>query len=104
VPPQAELPRDDGAARTRDDVRADLRELSFREIGIALEELAGDGELEDAVAEELEALVRRSPVGRPGGVGEDVLLALGRKLVDQTLERSGRGAPRVRELCLTGAR
>jgi len=45
-----------------------------------------DGEVEHAVAEELEALVRRLPVGRPVGVGEDVLESLPRKRLDQMLE------------------
>jgi len=66
-------------------VGADLRELALGEVRVALVELAGDGELEDAVAEELEPLVRRRPVGRPRGVREDVLQPVGRELVDEPL-------------------
>ena len=42
-------------------------------------------ELEDAVAEELEPLVGGRSVRRPGRVREDMLQALGRKLVDEPL-------------------
>jgi hypothetical protein len=83
---EVELARDDGAARTRDDVRADLGEPPLREVAKALVEGAGDGELEDAVAEELEPLVRRGAVGRPRGVREDGRQALRRELLDQALE------------------
>jgi hypothetical protein len=54
---QLQLPRDDRAARPRDDVRADLGQSALRESGIVLEERSGDRELEDAVPEELETLV-----------------------------------------------
>jgi hypothetical protein len=43
-------------------VRADLGQAALREVGIVLEERARDGELEDAVPEELQALVRRRSV------------------------------------------
>jgi hypothetical protein len=62
---EVELARDDGAARARDDVRADLREAAFRELGVPVVQLVRDRELEDAVAEELEPLVRRRALGRP---------------------------------------
>jgi hypothetical protein len=39
-------------------VRANLRELTLGEVGIPLVELPRDGELEDAVAEELQPLIR----------------------------------------------
>jgi hypothetical protein len=42
-----------------------------------------DGELEDAVAEELEPLVRGATVARPRRVGEDGLRELRRERVDQ---------------------
>jgi hypothetical protein len=48
-----------------------------------------DGELEDAVAEELEPLVRGVTLARPRGVGEDGLRQLGRERVDQLREVSG---------------
>ena len=67
-------------------MRADLGELPLREVRVALEQLAGDGELEDAVAEELEALVRRRAIGRPGGMRQDMLEVLRREPVDQLLE------------------
>jgi hypothetical protein len=74
-------------------VRADLGQLALREVRIPLVQLSGYGQLEHAVADELESLVRRGAVRRPGGVREDVLQALARKLVDQTFES-----------CVTGAR
>jgi hypothetical protein len=67
-------------------VRADLREPALGEVREALVEGAGDGELEDAVAEELQPLVRRGAVGRPRGVREDGLEARRRERVDQALE------------------
>jgi hypothetical protein len=50
---------------------------------VALVQSAGDRQLEDAVTEELEALVRRRAVWGPGGVREDVVEPLGRQRVDQ---------------------
>jgi hypothetical protein len=83
---ELELARDDGAACPRDDVGADLREPALREVRVALVERARRGQLEDAVAEELEPLVRGRPVGRPGGVREDVVPPLRRQLLDQPAE------------------
>jgi hypothetical protein len=54
---QVELARNDGAARPRDDVRADLRQPSLGEVGEPRVDLVRDRELENAVAEELEPLV-----------------------------------------------
>ena len=56
---EPELAGDDRAARPGDDVRADLRQLPLGEVGVPLVELPRDGQLEDAVAEELETLVGR---------------------------------------------
>ena len=56
---ELELPGDRGAALARDDVRADLRQPALGEVGEAVVERAGDRQLEDAVAEELQPLVRR---------------------------------------------
>ena len=89
APPEVELTRDDGAARARDDVRADLREPSLREVGVALVKRARDGELEDAVAEDLQPLVRRRAVVRPGAVREDRPGALVGQLADQAAELAG---------------
>jgi hypothetical protein len=50
-----------------------------------------DRELEHAVAEELEPLVRLATFARPGRVGEDVLRQLRRKRVDQLREVGFRG-------------
>jgi hypothetical protein len=47
--------------------------------------------LEDAVAEELEPLVRGATVGRPRRMGEDRLGELRGELVDQMREVSVRG-------------
>jgi hypothetical protein len=50
-----------------------------------------DGQLEDAVAEELEPLVRRGALARPRRVREDGLRQLRRKRVDQLREIGVRG-------------
>jgi hypothetical protein len=73
-------------------VRPDLRELALAEVGVPLVKLPGNRELEDAVSEELEPLVRRRAVRRPRRVREDVLQALGRELVDQSVEAGVTGA------------
>ena len=73
-------------------MRPDLRELSFAEVGVSLVELPRNRELEDAVPEKLEPLVGRRAVRRPRRVREDVLQALGRELVDQSVEAGVTGA------------
>jgi hypothetical protein len=73
-------------------VRPDLRELPLGEVGIALVELPCNRELEDAVAEKLEALVRGGAIRRPGRVREDVLQAFRRELEDQSVEAGVTGA------------
>jgi hypothetical protein len=83
---EPELAGDDGTARTRDDVRADLREPPLRQVGIPVVQCARDGQLEDAVAQELEAFVRRGAVRRPRGMRERVVRPLGGQLVDQPRE------------------
>jgi hypothetical protein len=50
-----------------------------------------DRELEDAVAQELEPLVRGATVARPGRVRKDGLRQLRRELVDQLREVPVRG-------------
>ena len=50
-----------------------------------------DGELEDAVTEELEPLVRRAALARPGRVREDRLRQLRRERVDQLRKFEIRG-------------
>jgi hypothetical protein len=50
-----------------------------------------DGQLEDAVAEELEPLVRRAALARPRRMGEDRLRQLRRERVDQLREVGIRG-------------
>ena len=67
-------------------MRADLREPPLRELGVARVELVRDRELEHAVAEELEALVRLRPLGRPRRVRERDRRPFGRKRVDQLRE------------------
>jgi hypothetical protein len=54
-------------------------------------ERVGDRELEDAVAQELETLVRGATVARPGGMREDGLRQLRREPVDQLREVPVRG-------------
>jgi hypothetical protein len=72
-------------------VGTDLGELALGEIRVARVERVRDGQLEDAVAEELEALVRRATFARPRRVGEDGLRQLRRELVDQLREVGVRG-------------
>jgi len=50
-----------------------------------------DGELEDAVPEELEPLIGGATLARPGRVGEDGLCQLRRERVDQLREVEVRG-------------
>jgi hypothetical protein len=73
---------------------ANLREAPFRRGAEAIEHRACDRELENAVAEELQPLVRLRAVLRPRGVREDLLDPVRRQLRDQTaeLERPGVGA------------
>jgi hypothetical protein len=85
-PPQAELAPDDRTALPGDDVRAEPGQLPLREIRILLEQRPSDRKLEDAVPQELEPLVRLAPVGRPGGMRENLREPLRRELVDQPLE------------------
>ncbi len=89
---EPELLRDDCARLPGDDVRADLREPPFRGILEAIEDAAGDRELEHAVPEKLEALVGLGPHFGPRRVREDLLEPLGRELADQPTELSGPGA------------
>jgi hypothetical protein len=67
-------------------VRANLREPALGGIAEAVVDGPRDRELEDAVAQELEPLVRVGPVVRPGRVLEDLLEAFGRELGDQPPE------------------
>jgi hypothetical protein len=64
----------------------DLRQAALRRGAEAIEHGTRDRELEDAVAEEFEALVRRRAVVRPRGVLEHLLEPVGRQLVDQAAE------------------
>jgi hypothetical protein len=88
---EPELTGNDGAARARNDVRADLRQPALGQIGEALVERPGDRELEDAVAEKLQPLVRGRPVGRPRGMRECVFRPLGGQLGDQPRKTAGLG-------------
>ena len=85
-PVEPEVERHLGAARPRHDVGADLRHPPLRELRVALVERPRHRQLEHAVAEELEPLVRGRPVGRPRRVGEDVIEALLGERLDQPLE------------------
>jgi hypothetical protein len=100
---EPELLRDDGAAVARDDVRPDLREPSLRRVLEAVVDGARDRELEDAVAQELEPLVRLGADVRPGGVREDLLEPVLRQLGDQAAELA-RSAARVGRAATPGAR
>jgi len=83
---EIELARDDGAAGAGDHVRPDLREPPLREVGVARVELVRDRELEHAVAQELQPLVRLRPVDCPGGVRERDRRPSGWERVDQRRE------------------
>jgi hypothetical protein len=72
-------------------VRAHLGELPLGEVRMAHVERMRDRELEDAVAQELEPLVRGATIARPRRVSEDRLRQLGRKPVDQLREVGIRG-------------
>jgi hypothetical protein len=65
---------------------ADLGQSTFRGVWKTIEHRPCDRELEHAVAEELEALVRLRAVFRPRRVREDLLEASDGKLVDQAAE------------------
>jgi hypothetical protein len=67
-------------------VRADLGEPTLGRALEAVEDGAGDRELENAVAEELESLVRGRPILRPGGVREDLRQPIGREVRDEATE------------------
>jgi hypothetical protein len=82
-------------------VRADLGQTSLGGRTEAVEDRAGDRELEDAVPEELEALVRLRAIFRPGRVGEDLLEPARRQLPDQAAEL---GRPGVRRAFSPDAR
>jgi hypothetical protein len=86
---EPELTGDRGATLARDDVRADLGQPPLGEVREAIVERPRDGQLEDAVAEELEPLVGGGAVRSPGGMSEDVLDPLDRKPVDQPPELRG---------------
>jgi hypothetical protein len=88
--PEAQPPPDDGTALARDDMGADLCELALLVVREALEELLRDREPEDAVAQELEPLVRIAPLFGPGSVRERALERLGGECVDQRQEASVR--------------
>ena len=89
---ESQLAGDDCAARPGDDVRPDLRQLPLREVGVPLVELPRNRQLENAVAQELEALVGGRTIRRPGRVREDVLEPLRRELEDQSVEAGVTGA------------
>jgi len=58
---------------------------------VARVESVRDGQLEDAVAEKLEPLVRGATLARPRRMGEDGLRQLRRERVDQLREVGIRG-------------
>jgi len=73
-------------------VRADLRETALGSRAEAIEHRASDRELENAVAEELEALVRLGAILGPRRMREDLLEPVGRQLCDQASELVEPGA------------
>jgi hypothetical protein len=89
--PQAEPACHHRAGRAGDDVRAHLGELPLGEVRMARVQRVGDRELEDAVAQKLEPLVRGATVARPRRMCEDGLRQLRRERVDQLREVGIRG-------------
>ena len=87
---EPELGSDDRTGAARDDVRANLRKLAFGEVRVSVVQRARDDEAQDAVAEELEPLVRLDAIVGLRGMAEDLLEPSGRQLVDQPLERGRR--------------
>ncbi len=74
-------------------MRANLRETPFGRAVEPVVDRARDRELEDAVAEELQALVRVGAIVGPGGVREDLPELLGRELRDKATELERPGGP-----------
>ena len=91
TPPEIQLAGHLGAGRARDDVRADLREPPLGEVRVPRVERVRNRQLEDAVAEELEPLVRGATVARPRCMGENRPGELWWEPVDQLREVSVRG-------------
>ena len=67
-------------------MRPNLRQPPFRRSGEAVEHRARDRELEDAVAEELEPLVRLGAILGPRSMREHLLEPVFRQLPDQSAE------------------
>jgi hypothetical protein len=67
-------------------VRSDLGETALGGIAEAVEDCPRDRELEDAVAQELEPLVRGRSVVGPRRMREDLLEPVSRQLCDQAAE------------------
>ncbi len=84
-------------------MRADLREAPFGGVLEPIEDRARDRELEDAVSEELEALVGLGAYLGPRRVGENLLEPLGRELADQPTEL-GRAGSVLRSRTTPGVR
>src|SRR6266542_322621 len=83
---ELELQSDRRTARAGADVREDLRHPALGEVRVAVEEVAGDGEIQDAVAEELEPFVGGGAVGRPVRMRKDLIESLPWERLDQVLE------------------
>jgi hypothetical protein len=72
-------------------VRADLRQAPLRGLGEPVEDRSRDRQLENAVAEELEPLVRLGAFLCPRSVGEDLGPPSSGEPVDQAAELIGPG-------------
>jgi hypothetical protein len=70
-------------------VGADLREAALGQIRVAVEQCPRDGQLEDAVPEKLEPLVRIGPIGRPRRMRERRIEQRIRQAGDQRPESGG---------------
>ena len=73
-------------------MRANLGEAPFRSSAEAVEDRSRDRELEDAVSEELEPLVRVGAILDPRRVSEDLLESVRGQLGDQPAELVEPGA------------
>ena len=87
---QPELVRHECAALPRHHVRPHPGQLALGLVGKAAVQVMGDRQPQDAVAEELQPLVRLRPLCEPRRVREDGLPELSRKAVDQRTELARR--------------
>jgi hypothetical protein len=69
-------------------VRTDPGQVAFRPVGESPVQLVGDRQPEDAVAEELETLVRVRPIVYPRGMRESRVAGARGETIDQLAQRA----------------